>query len=413
MGDDYNLVDEQPRHQVFVPSFYMEKTEIPIRLWVKVRDWAIEKGYEFSKEQSFPHKIYTISQGGSYMDFPMNNMNWFDCVKWCNARSEFMGRKPVYYLDSSLTNVYRSGEVHLNFDQIDQKASGYRLPTEAEWEKAARGVVRNFSQNYPWGAALNGSVANYKLSGDPYDDGTTPIAYYNSNQLIETREFSFGGENQRHENIVNAYGFYDIIGNVSEWCWDWYEESGYNRPKYSISSDPYGPNFTYDETNMNDSDKRKWKFKVHRGGGYKSDPEDEGNVLRIAFRDVEFATSSRKTLGLRTTRRVLVDKLWFDQVETIHNKWYILDWFGYFYDSGLGWVYHTNYGWIYPFGEGSYDNWIYIHHKGGWVWTSKFYYPWFYNHVDSTWYEDLSQSGEIGFFRSDADSSKHKWGNGF
>ena len=133
---------------------------------------------------------------------------------------------------------------------------------------------------------------------------------------------------------------------------------GYNRPKYSISSDPYGPNFSYDESNMNDSDKRKWKFKVHRGGGYKSDPEDEGNVLRIAFRDVQFATSSQKTLGLRTTRRALADKLWFDQVETIHNKWYSLDWFGYFYDSGLGWVYHTNYGWIYPFGEGSYDNWI-------------------------------------------------------
>ena len=108
-----------------------------------------------------------------------------------------------------------------------------------------------------------------------------------------------------------------------------------------------------------------------------------------------------------------MDKLWFDQVETIYNKWFSLDWFGYFYDSGKGWLYHTNYGWIYPFGEGSYNNWIFIHHKDGWVWTSKFYYPWFYNPADSTWYEDLSQSGEIGFFRSDADSSKQKWGNGF
>ena len=149
---------------------------------------------------------------------------------------------------------------------------------------------------------------------------------------------------------------------------------------------------------MNDSDKRKWKFKVHRGGGYKSDPEDEGNVLRIAFRDVNSPQVLKKTIGLRTTRRKLNDKLWFDRLRpyTING---LFDWFGYFYHSGTnGWVYHTNYGWIYPFGEGSYDNWIYIHHKGGWVWTSKFYYPWFYNPVDSSWYKDLSQSGEIGWF---------------
>lgn len=413
MGDDYNLIDEQPRHEVYLNEFLVDEKEISIKIWDSVRSWALLNGYDFSEGQNFPLMGYTLNQDSS-VDYPMNMVNWFDCVKWCNARSEFMGRKPVYYSSSDLTDVYRSGESHLNLNQIDNTASGYRLPTEAEWEKAARGSVRSFTQDYPWGFGLNGSLANYKLSGDPYDDGTTPLGYYNSSQVTVSASLSYNGENVQAIDTANQLGLYDIIGNVSEWCWDWFDETGYNRSKYSLSFDPTGPDLSEDQTGMDSDEKTNWKKKVHRGGSYKSDPSDLydilGDDLRLASRGVEFVDSNRKTIGLRTTRRKLDDNLWFDKQNLSQVNWYYLEWFGHFYQSELIWVYHTDHGWIYPSGYGSYDNWIYFYHKKGWAWTSKFSYPWFFNPENSKWYKDLSLEGEAGWFESKDGELKEQWG---
>jgi len=418
MGLDLGIygkyLDETPRHQVSLPGYFMERTEISIRLWNHIRDWAELNGYDFSAGQKIPLMSYT-QYSAEYPDFPMNNISWVDCIKWCNARSEFMGRKAVYYTDSTLEQVYRSGELHFQINQIDYNASGYRLPSEAEWERAAKGIS-SYYLDYPWGSGINGSRANYKLSGDPYDDGLTPIAYYNSNQNIVAAEMSYTGENQVHGNESNVLGFYDMIGNVSEWCWDWHDETGYNRPTTRVSEDPLGQDYSFEESNMNQSDKTKWKKRVHRGGSYKSDPSSDNDFLkddlRITSRGVEFTNVNRKTIGLRTVRRDLDDALWFDKKKISYNRWFQLDWYGYYYDSGKTWVYHTRFGWIYPNGNGSYSNWVYFQYKKGWLWTSKYAYPWHYDPSDSKWYEELSDAEETGWFQSKDGLQKYKWGNG-
>ena len=124
------------------------------------------------------------------------------------------GLNPVYYRDSQQTNVYRSGILPPEQLVLDLGGNGYRLPTEAEWEKAARGGVAKC--NYPWGNSIDGSKANYQGSGDPFDDGTTPVGYYNGNQV-------FRGQ-RRMDDMQNGFGLYDMAGNVYEWCWDWYDE---------------------------------------------------------------------------------------------------------------------------------------------------------------------------------------------
>jgi formylglycine-generating enzyme required for sulfatase activity len=416
MGDDNELTDEKPRHALFVSAYFMDRTEITLKRWQTVRDWALSRGYEFSENQNFPMKGPSWFTSRDQDDYPMNNINWFDCLKWCNARSEFMGRKPVYYTDGSLIDVFRSGEIHFSTSQINTSASGYRLPTEAEWEKAARGGVTNIAHDYPWGYGLSGDFANYKLSGDPFDDGIAPVAYYNGFQEIISAFNSNGGELRQSSDRQNKLGFYDMIGNVSEWCWDWYDSAWYSNPLSKLSNS-MGPDFSEEESGiiygtsatLPDS---TWEKKVHRGGGYKSDPNDVGDVLRVAYRGVEFPHRNAKTIGLRTVRGKFDDELWFDRKSYNFNRWYQLDWYGLFYQSPHTWVFHLDHGWLYPAGDGSYNNWIFYHFKGGWLWTSRYAYPWHYDPQTSKWFKDLSMNGESGWFESFPEKVKHQWGYG-
>ena len=200
-----------PMRTVTISAFAMDKWEVSVELWESVRAWGNAKGYDLVGGSSFGAK------------HPVHSVNWWDVVKWCNARSEKEGKVPAYYVDGAMTEVYRSG------DQVPEGVkwdAGYRLPTEAEWEKAARGGVAG--KLYPWGTdEFSAELLNYSGSNK---GKTMPIGSYKANR----------------------YGLHDMGGNVIEWCWDWYGEYA-----QAAQTNPRGPS--------------SGSFRVIRGGSWGTD----------------------------------------------------------------------------------------------------------------------------------------------
>ena len=225
MGDTFGEGDsgELPLHTNQVSAFYMDKLEITKALWDSVYSWAITNGYSFDSGGS-----------GKASTHPVQTVDWYDCVKWCNARSEQQGRTPAYYTDAGQTLVYRTGQTSVQNDWV-KWSSGYRLPTEAEWEKAARGGASG--HRFPWGNTISWGQANYyayplSAGGDAYDVNATSgwnPAWTGGGYPYTTTVGTFA---------ANGYGLYDMAGNVWEWCWDWYDGTYYTS---SPGTDPRGP----------------------------------------------------------------------------------------------------------------------------------------------------------------------------
>ena len=225
----------QPVHTVYVSAFSMDKCDVTEALWQQVYNWATNHGYSFENAGSMLDGV-NYSKGANY---PVDFINWYDCVKWCNARSELEGRVPAYYTDAALAVVYRTeglGDISNSFVNWN---AGYRLPTEAEWEKAARGGLSG--QRFPWGNTITESQANYWAYPPTYGYDLGPYYGYNTNFDTGYYPFSYIDTGYPYTSPVNyfapnGYGLYDMAGNVLQRCWDWYGSYG-----SGSQSDPRGP----------------------------------------------------------------------------------------------------------------------------------------------------------------------------
>jgi len=221
MGDTLdNLSDAIPTN-TYLSQFYMDTNLVTYGFWKTVYTNALSKGYGFDDAGS-----------GKATNHPVHSVNWYDCVKWSNARSQLAGLTPVYYLDAAFTQVYTNGDTNNLY--VKWNANGYRLPTEAEWEKAARGGVSG--QRFPWGNTISENQANYYTSPSPnpgsyiYDLG--PYTGYNTNYTTGGTPYT----SPVGSFPANGYGLNDMAGNIYEWCWDWYG-TPYGQP---TTSNPTG-----------------------------------------------------------------------------------------------------------------------------------------------------------------------------
>ena len=191
----------------FISGFWMDAMKVTPEKWAEVRAWATTNGYTID------------SPGPGLARNHPTFVTWYNAAKWCNARSEMEKLQPVYNERvlvgaNYIFRIYRYGNLNMSNSWVTWSGTGYRLPTEAEWEKAARGGRQR--KLFPWGGdTIQHARANYG-STDALSYDTSPTrgrhpTYATGGDIWTSPVGSFPG---------NGYGLYDMAGNLAEWCWD-------------------------------------------------------------------------------------------------------------------------------------------------------------------------------------------------
>jgi len=275
MGDSYSEgeLDEQPLHTVTVDSFAMGKYNITNQQYCDYLNSTLGQGlitvtsgvvYQAGSGTSYPYcstssapagyphygeysqithsgEVFTVQtkSGRSMANDPMVVVSWYGAVAYCNWRSQQESKEQCYNLSTW---------------NCDFSKHGYHLPTEAEWEYAARGGLTE--KRFPWGDTINQTQANFNSSSSlsydvsPVKDQFHPLWYDVTYPWTSPVGFFDGGLKYKSDytwpvsattyqtdNGANGYGLYDMAGNVWEWCNDWY--STYSS---SPQTNPVGPN---------------------------------------------------------------------------------------------------------------------------------------------------------------------------
>ena len=260
MGSTAGYADEKPAHDVTISKgYFMGRHEVTQQLYLAVmKEWGGRQ----------PSSTY-----GEGDDYPAYYVSWYDAVVYCNRRSIAEVLTPCYAIggETDPSKWGGDGTVPTSSDSTwevtcNWEANGYRLPTEAEWEYAAR--------------AGDDTTNARTWSGTDTETKLKEYAWYTENSGNEA-----GKEKKTHQVgtlAPNAWGLHDMSGNVWEWCWDWYGD-------YSTESDtnPTGP-----------ADGSSSAGRVNRGGCW----YDDAGQCKVSSRNCSDPNYRGTSLGFRLVR---------------------------------------------------------------------------------------------------------------